>query len=545
METNPEKITEWFEQKARDEFHELWDLMDIDYDIWAMNPTPKKTGYDAGIYTKTKGHESDIVVTSNDLRVFSDKVCSTLASSEMQIMISMAVAEGEDKREDIGKLERLLYFAFNSADERLRRLLLPPLRESGDWCAAVRGWRAGRFLVEQRGKDVIFNFTNWDPRWLGYEVGDNGLTKVGYKTFKSKESLGRWHFGATKKTNEFIEYWEYEDEEKIGNALVCDNKLVKEAEVLKIPSMPIVIMPVATRPPIASKDGIKLKGYGESLFAADRDVNAVRNRFVSMIANHANRLADQPLINYMASNGIRIDGMTNDPGGVINLAMGENKIEPSPMKEIPQTVVGMMEWLSSQVEQGTLPKIPVGTPAPSGTLYNLAQEAGNKVFNPQLRNLNNFYVDACRLVEEQLLAGGIKVEIQGEQKKEYYHYKVTPVDLKKPHIIKVEFTAKTPWTQMDTYQVAQMAQSLGLPEAWIHENILKLQDPKLVQDLLALEIYEHSPEGMMKRAVEVLTDRGYVKEADILVDKMDMMANQEAMESQGAMAQPPPQGGVK
>ena len=72
-----------------------------------------------------------------------------------------------------------------------------------------------------------------------------------------------------------------------------------------------------------------------------------------------------------------------------------------------------------------------------------------------------------------------------------------------------------------------MLKGLGLPDEWIWENILKVQDPKLISDLLALEVYEHSPEGMMKRAVDVLMDRGYVYEALRLKDQLVMMEAQE------------------
>ena len=550
METDASKIIKKVEEKFDREFQDLHKRMDEDYPLWDMT-NELVTDYETSVRFKTKVHGSELEFISNDLRTFSDNVQSTLTSADMQIAVKMAEAEGEDKREEIGKLERLLHFALEKGDERLIRLLQPRLRDSLIWYSLVRGWVAGRFLIETRnkGKDVIFNFMALDPRWLVYEVGKDGILWVAYKTFKSKAALESqykkeipdkpWYnfWQKPQDSVELFDYYEYEEEGKIGNAVLCKDTFLKQPDVLKIPSMPVLIMPVSTRPPIAGKDGIKLKGYGESIFAPDRRVNTLRNRFVTMVANHAAKLADQPLINYKTDLGIELHDLDNYPGGVANLPMGENRLEPSPMKEISPTVVQMLNFLNEQMEQGMLPKIPVGSPPPSGTMYNLAQEAGNKIYNPQLRNLNSFYADMGRLVEEQLIAGGIKVKIQGERKNKYYETQVTPIDLKKPHIIKVEFTARTPWTQMDTAQVAQMLQALGLPLTWIWENILKVQDPKLIQDLLALEVYEHSPEGMMKRAVEVLMDRGYTFEARKLVEKMDMMEAQERM-----MATAPPEG---
>ena len=152
--------------------------------------------------------------------------------------------------------------------------------------------------------------------------------------------------------------------------------------------------------------------------------------------------------------------------------------------------------------------------------------------------MNYFYEEICRLIEEQLIDSDIKVDVKYEEKKKYFETKVTPVDLKKPHIIKVEFTAKSPWTQLDTAQVGQMLIDLGLPKTWVWEHILKIDDTRLIRRLLALEAYEYSPEGMMKEAVDVLAEMGYGFEANKLVEKMDLMETQERM----SVAQKLPEG---
>jgi len=332
---------------------------------------------------------------------------------------------------------------------------------------------------------------------------------------------------AKDKDIEVCDYWEYLEEGKVANSIICESDFIKKPEILKIPSMPFAIRPVSTRPPVSDSAGTKLKGYGESLFAAGRGINSVRNRFVSIVANQANKLANQPLLNYRDAQGKSLGGEIL-AGGIVDLDRDHQRVEASPMNDIPQAVLGILDWLNGQLEQVMLPKIPIGSPAPSGTLYNLAQEAGNKIFNPQLRNKQSFYEDICRLIEEQIIAGGIKVKVQSVENKKYYETTYTPVDLKKPHIIEVKFTAATPWSQFDTAQVAQMLIGIGLPRLWVWENILKVQDPKLLQDLIALETYEQSPQGMMKRAVEVLKDLGYEFEANKLVEQMDMMEAQEA-----------------
>ncbi|KKM23176.1 hypothetical protein LCGC14_1617830, partial [marine sediment metagenome] len=530
------EITAMVLEKESDEFSLRFQRMDEDEAVWDMTPeviSPQE----AAIQKLTKSHASDIKIISNDLRTFCDDVQSTLASAEMQIMVRMAEAEGEDKRDDIGKLERLFYFLLFKADERLRRLLLPPLRDQLIWFALVRGWAAGRFMTYS-GKDgsVIPDYMAYDPRWLTYDVGREGLMWTAHKTFKTGAALLSMYDykSGVEKDNAVIDYWKRVGDGKFANSIVTEGVYLKNPVTYEIPSFPVLIMPVATRPPIVDTSWKKERGYGDSLFAANRNVNAVRNKFATIVASHANLMANQGLINYKSKNGASIDSTTNVPGGVVELVMGENKLEASPMQEISPTVVSMMGFLDGQMAQGMLIRHPRETPTSSGTRYALEQEASNMVFNPQLRNMNNFFSDICHLVEEQLIVGGIgdkkitSVNVQWQEKQKYFETKVKPVDLKKPHTIRVEFTAKTPWTQMDTAQVAQMLKQLGLPDGWIWENILKVQDPKGLADLAAIELFEHSPKGAMKRAIEALIEtRGDIQAAQSLVEDLDKLEAQE------------------
>lgn len=532
------------------DFNELWNRMDADFLIWEMEPSGEEV-----IKAKTEAHPTDIEFPTNDIRTFCDDVQSTLASARMTIKVGMAEAEGEDKRDEMGQLERLFYFLLFKGDERLRRLLLPPLREQLIWQDIVRGWISARFLTySDKSGNVITDYMAYDPRWLKYEVGSTGLLWTSHETFKSGadlESTYKYKDG-NEKDNSVIDYWERVGEGTFTNAIIHKDTFLRK-RTYRMKSHPVLIMPVSTRPPIAGIGEMRVKGYGDCIFASVRKVNAVRNRFLSMWATHANKLAHQPLINYRTDDGEDIDDMTNKASGVMNLPMNENRVEESPMKEVSPTVVGMSDELNRQMGQGMLTRHPRESPISSGTRYALEQEQGNKVYNPQLRNLNNFYADACRLIEEQLLAGGIggkkitSVNVQWQEKNKYFETKVTPVDLKKPHTIEVEFTARSPWEQMDVVQQAQMLRDLEIPQGWINENILKIQDPKMLADLAAIELYEKSPEGAMSTAAEALVRlRGDVFRAGKIMEKLDMLAAQEkmAMEQQAVSPEQPPGGGI-
>lgn len=547
------KITKDVKDKTDITFKDRNDRMDKDFVRWNIKRQGLKGSYEYMTSLKSKARDTDIELVSNAPRTYSDDVQSILSSSERQIIVRMAEAEGEDKREKIGKLERLLEYAFEKADEHLINLLQPTFKESSVWYSIVRGWIAGRFLV-YKDKEVIFDFLPYDPRWLVYQIGANGLLWTAYTTSHSAEELedeyGKmikkrpWYKPWTKekKSYDLIDRWKYEGERKISNTIICENEFLKEPEIYDMKSMPVLIAPVATRPPIRGENA--MEGYGDSIFAPNRGIDDLLNKMGTLWASHANLLAHQPVINLYDEQGIQLKTTAYLAEAVLNLPKGHNELVPAPMKEISPTLVNLVNWLDSMRVRGSLPDIDIGKPPPSGTLYNLVQETSNRVFNPQLRNLNSFYSNACRLIEEQLLAGGVggkkigKVEIKGIRKNEYYETEITPVDLKSPHIIKVEFTARTPWQQLDTYQIADMAKRLGLPDGFIQEYILKLPDPKGLGDLSAIEMAEHSPKLAIVRAIQALMKVGRMEEAEQLMQDMYNMQMQE--ESGGEMGEPPP-----
>ncbi len=525
-----------------------FDRMDLDFDRWDMKGVGARGSFEYQTRTRDLKRDSDIEIVSNDFRTFSDDVQSILSSSERAINVRMAENQGEDMRDAIGKLERLLIYAFEKADERLINLLIGTLKDNLVWYSIVRGWVAARFLVYKDAKNIIFDFLPYDPRWLTFQTGANGLLWSGYTTSLSidaireeygeagqKATSGTWWkvWDKAPDTLDIIDYWKDLGNGKKVNSIVANNMFLKEEEEYDLDSMPVLIAPVATRPPIKGSMESEIEGYGDSIFAPNRQIGDLLDKLASMWASHANLLSKQPLVNYLAKGGIELKDTVHYAGGVLNLVAGQNKLEEIPMKEISPTHVNLVNWAESKRIRGSLPDIDVSSPPPSGTLYNLVQETSNRVFNPQIRNLDAFYSSACRLVEEQIMAGGVgggkigKFKIQGTQKNEFFEESITVADIKRAHIVKVEFTARTPWQQMDTYQVADMAKRQGIPQRFINEHILKFQDPKFLEDLSAMEMADHSPKLAMLASIEAYIKYGQPEKAQQLMEDMFNMQKQE------------------
>ena len=521
-----EEIVKWVEEEEKN-LSALHKQMDEDFDRWNL----KETIYDS--------HKTSINVTLSDPRLFADDVQSTMSQASMQIRVRMAEKGGEDNRDDQGKLENLLTFGFEKADELLARKLLPPFRDTAIWHGLIRACRSGRVMVFKKGSDVIFDIVNWDPRWVTYKVGANGLIKAAHKMFRPKEilldeygvqaeksfldSLKSWiPFTKPKDTVAVIDYWSIPDKDKpteILNVVVSGNTILHQ-ELYNLPSFPVSIRPVAVRPPIASESSLIATGHGGSIYAPNRGTYDLLNKLHSIEATRANLLAKQPVINYFKSDGVtNLKDTIMQAEAIIDVPEETNRLEEMPMKEVPVTLLDMIDKLNNMKERGEVPPVGISNPPQSGTLQGMVISAGAKIYFPQLNNLGLFYGDICKLIEEQLIAGKLKVDVETEVKRKYYRVKVTPVDLKKPHVIKVKFPSRKPWLEVETAGLADMLKRQGLPDEFVWDEVYEFQDPKGLIDLAAVEIAEHSPRLMMLKAIEKLRDLGRFEEARELMEE--------------------------
>ena len=505
-----------------DEDFKLWDLEEIEYEV----------------------HEIGINVTTNEPRLFANDVQTDLSAAEMQIVVRTLEEAKEEEREKAGKIERLFDFLLSLADERLISLLLPPLKESLIWLFLIRGAAGARILNYIEDGKLIPNYMALDPRWLTYEVGGSGLSWIANKVFKTKTQLDD-EWGHTPKGAPFYkpwvrdrelypvyDYWEVVNG-KVSNTIFCEKEAIHQEIYKNLTSLPFLFMPVTSRMPVVTEGSSENSRYGESIYAAQRGMYKLASQLSTTWATHAKILSKQPLFNYIDDDSLRLDSTVLFAEGVLNLVRGKQQILPSPLREISPTLVNLVGWVEDKIGRGQTPQLKLGSPPPSGTALNLYREAGNRIYNPQVRILSHFYAGICRMIEEQLKAGGVggekikKIKVDTEKEGKYWTYNMTPMDLKKPHIIKVEFTVRTPWSQLDVAQQADMLRRLGLPDRWIWEFILKVPDPKLLEELAVLEMAEKSPMLAMKKAVEILMKYGRKDDAEALVREMDRLEAQE------------------
>ena len=532
MPKTGDEITKQVEEKERAD-SDRTKRQDADFDWWDLK---KKIFED---------HTEAINIVSNDPRTFADKLQRGLTARERQIIIRPSEEEGEDERDDIAKLERLLGFLLDKADEKLMRRLLIPLRDSLIWDGLVRGWMVARILTyKSKGGEVIADYMRLDPRWVTFEVGKDGIAWANHKTFRSedkikeeyKKDVSSWlPFRKEKKNITVLDF--YDD---VYNYVVINGEIVKR-EKHNMPVNPILILPMATRPSVMNETEVNIAGFGDSIFASSRDIGDIENQMLSIWATQAQRIAREVMIQEKATD--EVPDITSVTGsGVINIPMGKSKIYPIGLKEVSPTLMNLMGLLGGKIQRATLSRLDLGefgSPAPSGTFAALVMQeatASQLIVNA----LNSFYSQMCNMIELQLISKKISVDVVGEQDRKFYSFKVTPVELKKAHLTRVEFTARTNWEQLETYQIADMAKKQGIPQEFIDEFILKFPDPKGMKDKRAIEIVEMSPDAIRQTAIEKYEKLGRDKEALRLKVEIGMEGIAREREMLGEQTQGPP-----
>ena len=110
--------------------------------------------YDAGT-----GYQS---YTSNAPKILADKIMSYLSNAQMSVRVPLSL-EVADRAGGSSK-EKFVIGALNLADERMQRFGQPSVREQLAFHIVLRGWYAGRTMLNKREDGTTFvDITPFDP----------------------------------------------------------------------------------------------------------------------------------------------------------------------------------------------------------------------------------------------------------------------------------------------------------------------------------------------------------------------------------------------
>tara|TARA_R100000781_G_scaffold1488_1_gene2469 strand:+ start:1876 stop:3708 length:1833 start_codon:yes stop_codon:yes gene_type:complete len=530
----------------------LRNRMDKDYSLYRLDP------YDAG-----DGYQS---YTSNEPSTYADKIISFVVQSEMVARIPN-ISENEEDRDANNMKERFFLGALRSADERIKKASMPSIKNQLGWYICMRGWYAGRaLLVKDKEEETYVDITPWDPMHTYWSAGANGLEWACYKIKKSKE-LVEAQYNIKLPRNEqyddedWVDVYDYYDKE-MNTVVLSNGRVAKKPTPHGSPRVPVFLGPVGSAPMIQALNDMTpiddtIADYGESVFKHNRENYEKNNLMMSIMLELTARARRQGL-KITSRDGMKT--LDEDPykeGTEISLAQGEN-VEPLGLMEVARETGAFMGLVSGETQRGSIPHTLYGDIQfqLSGFAINTLRQGIDSVISPRIKAMEDAYTDMCMLIVDQYLTESFDaMELSGQDmNRQYFKDEISPDSIKKAGDIIISFVGQLPQDDMSKMSMAQIAregESPLLPDIFIRDKILGLQDTDQIDDAIREQQAEKVlPEAALWTLLKAAEDRGRSDLAQFYYSELlTLMTEKESrkLESQMALQQQltgqPPMGG--
>ena len=473
----------------------LRNRMDTDHQLYRLNP------YDAG-----DGYQS---YTSNEPQTYADKIISWMAAADRVIRIPPA-GNPRSNREVNNDKERFIIGAFRSADERLSNRLLPDLQSQLAWYITLRGWYAGRALLVKRDEKTTYvDITPWDIMHTYWGTDADGLSWACYKTKKTRSEIERQYnvrLGTEREDDDGIDVYDFYDRE--DNFVAIPHRFIKkrtrhtpEADE-ECGSVPVFLGPVGANPLIQSLEWSSIEDtyedYGESVFKSTRELYNNHNFMMSTMLELTARSRKQGL-KITSRDGTKT--LEEDPykeGTEISLAQGED-IEPLGLLEVARETGAFMGMVSGEMQRGSIPHSVYGELQfqLSGFAINTLKQGVETVLSPRIISLQRAYTQISNLLCDQYSSGAFTaMELSGrDNNRMYFSETITPDRVKEGGTVEVTVVPRLPQDDMSKYSMAQIAREGPtplMPDLWIRDNILGIQDADQTEDAIKEQIAERT-----------------------------------------------------
>jgi len=463
--------------------------MDRDHRLYRLEE------YDAG-----DGYQS---YTSNAPQTYADKVISWMTGAEVIVRIPPN-GNPRNSREVNNDKERFLIGALKSADERLCMRLVPPLKDQLAWYITLRGWYAGRAMLTKGADNRTYvDVTPWDPMHTYWGTDSEGLAWACYKVKKTASEIeAQYNVRLDTGTNEpeGIEVYDFYDRE--DNFVAIPNRLIKKRTRHGGDSVPVFLGPVGANPLVQSLEWSSIEDtvedFGESVFKSTRDLYEKHNFMMSVMLELTARSRKQGL-KILSRDGTKV--LEEDPykeGTEISLAQGED-IEPLGLLEMARESGAYMGLVSGELQRGSLPHSVYGELQfqLSGFAINTLKQGVETVLVPRVAALEKAYVQICNQLSDQYVSGRFEsMELSGQDNNRmYFSEEITPDRLEDAGDPEIKISPRLPQDDMSKYGMAQIAREGPtplLPDLWIRDNILGIQDADQIDDAVKEQIAERT-----------------------------------------------------
>ena len=488
----------------------LRNRMDKDYSLYRLDP------YDAG-----DGYQS---YTSNEPSTFADKIISFVVNSEMVARIPN-IAENEDDRDANNMKERFFLGALRSADERLKRAASTSIKNQLGWYICMRGWYAGRaLLIKDKDESTYVDITPWDPMHTYWGNGSDGLEWACYKVKKSKELVESQYNIKLPRNEEYededwIDVYDYYDK-KMNTVVLSNGRVAKKPTPHGSTRVPVFLGPVGAAPMIQALNDLTpiddtIADYGESVFKHNRENYENNNLMMSIMLELTARARRQGLKIKSRDGTKTLDEDPYKEGTEISLAQGED-IEPLGLMEVARETGAFMGLVSGETQRGSIPHTLYGDIQfqLSGFAINTLRQGIDSVISPRINAMEDAYTSICMLIVDQYLTESFNaMELSGQDmNRTYFKDKISPDSIKKAGDIIITFVGQLPQDDMSKMSMAQIAregESPLLPDIFIRDKILGLQDTDQIDDAIREQQAEKVlPEAALWTLLKAAEDRG-------------------------------------
>lgn len=516
--------------------------MESDYGLYRMN------SYDAGA-----GYQA---YTSNAPRILADKIISYLTSANMSIRVNMSATVAD--RSPGTKKEKLAIGSLNLADERMQRIGQPTLREQIAFYAVLRGWYAGRALLNKRKDGSTYvDITPFDPLHCVYEMDDDGVVWLAHKTRRSPASIkAKYKIDvepAIEKDGELagIDVWDYYDREQHGIIIAKGNdeyewgkKLTNHniKDVNGTSFAPIFLGAVGPSPWIQAETASDdtARDFGESIYASNRQLYDDLNFAMSAYKTLVRRAVKRP---YKV---ISPDGTTTleaDPwqdGSEVPLPAG-TEIQLLEEVSMPVDAPAFVGIVSGELQRGGLSNVSYGELpfAISGFAAKVLQEGSAHQIEPRVKAMTACYKQITELITMQYELGGFKaMDVTGRHNdvSSYFHEEIKPADIEDAGAIEVKFGVRMPQDEPQLITMAQMmreGQRPLAPDEWIWENVLQIADVDQFKNAIsAQQAHSTEPKALLITLIEGLMQTGEQEKALIYIDLLRRTMKEENQKEQ-------------
>ena len=500
-----------------------------DYGLYRMN------AYDAGT-----GYQS---YTSNAPKILADKIMSYLSNAQMSVRVPMTTKV--DDRDAGNKKEKFIIGALNLADERMQRYGQPSVREQLAFYIVLRGWYAGRAMLNKHSDGTPFvDITPFDPLHVCYEMDEKGIIWLAHKTKRSPSAIKSMYNvdvepAVEGESSSGITVWDYysreengvlvvdgDDEMQVGKKLTKHN--VKDAN--GDPCAPVFLGAVGPAPWI--QDEISgddtARDYGESIFAANRELYQDLNFAMSAYKTLVRRAVRRPYKIISPDGTTTLDADPWQDGSEVPLPAGTD-IRLMDEVTMPLDTAAFVGMISGEIQRGGLSNVSYGELpfAISGFAARILQEGSAHQIEPRVKGITACYKQITEIITMQYEMGGFgPMEVRGRHNDiaSYFNEEIKPSDLEGAGAIDIKFGVRMPQDEPQLVTMAQMMRDGPrplAPDEWIWENILQINDVDQFKNAIsAQQAHVTEPKALLLTLIEGLMQTGEQDKAMIYIDML-------------------------